>query len=186
VNTRLPDSSARLVIGELVMKWQGSQAPAEMCLTPTLVFLGPDLVEPPVVEERGHVERVAAREGEVAAEDGHLGRPRHAVVVGLHGVDRAALHRLEELVRGHELVGVVEVDLHLVAGDGVEHVDRGLGHLRAEARAGIGLQAPADRRLRADHVRRGKRRGATQRPGGQELPSRAHGSSPCCYLTFSA
>ena len=134
------------------------------------VFLGPDLVQAPVVEQRRHVERIAAGEGEIAAEHRDLGGRSHAVVVGLHRVDCAALHRLEQLARRHQLVGVEQVDLHLVAGDGVEPLDGRQRHLRAERGPGIGLQPPADRRLRMNR-RRGKGRRTAKGAGGQELPS---------------
>ena len=75
----------------------------------------------------------------------------------MDGVDRAGLHGAEQFARRHELVGVVELDLHLALGGGVEHVDGGLGDVRAERGAGIGLQTPLDRRLRDDGGRRERR-----------------------------
>jgi hypothetical protein len=83
-----------------------------MCFTPTFaVFRVPDFVQAVLVEQHRHIEGVARREREVAAEDGDLGRGGHGVVVGLHGVDGAGLHGAEEFAGRNQLVGGVELDL---------------------------------------------------------------------------
>ena len=58
--------------------------PCHLAARSLLVRLGPDLVEAVLREEDRHVERVARGEREVAAEDAHVGRRGHRVVVGLH------------------------------------------------------------------------------------------------------
>jgi len=132
----------------------------------------PDLVQTVLVEQNRHVERVARGEGEVAAEHRHLGRRGHRVVVGLHRVDRAALHRLEQLARRHQLVGIEQLDLHPVAGDLVEHRDRRIDHVFGQRRARVGLHPPADRRLRDRG--RGQAGGGNRRGGAKELASGRH------------
>jgi len=82
------------------------------------------------------------------------------------------LHGAEQLGCGHELVGIVKLDLHLPGGDAVEIVDGRLADMLSERGAGIDLHPPADRgRLGMD--RGGGKRGRTrgQRAGGQEFPS---------------
>ncbi|MNT57557.1 hypothetical protein D3C72_1949300 [compost metagenome] len=69
----------------------------------------------------------------------------------------------------HELVGGVELDDHFAIGGGVEPVDGVLHHMLGQGRAGIGLQPPADRRLRLD-IGRGQGRGAHGASGGQARP----------------
>jgi hypothetical protein len=146
---------------------------ADLC-----IFLGPDFIEAPVVEQGGHVQRIAAGKGEVAAEYRNFGGRRHAVIIRLHRIDCPALHGLEQLVRGHKLIGIKQVDLHFVACDGVEQVNRGFRHLRAQRGARIGLQPPADCGL-CVHRRCGEHCGTAKCAGGQELPSGCHGSSSC-------
>ena len=50
-------------------------------------------VQPPLVEQRGHVEPVAGGEREVAAEYGDVHRRPHRLVIRLRGVHDASLHR---------------------------------------------------------------------------------------------
>ncbi len=72
----------------------------------------------------------------------------------------------EQLAGGDQLIGVIELDLHLAIGGLVERIDRGFDHMLGQRRAGIGLQAPSDRRL-CVHRRRSQRRSTrTDRSGG--------------------
>ena len=83
----------------------------------------------------------------------------------MHHVDGAALHGLEQLARGHDLVGVEQFDLHLAIGGGVDVIDGRLGHLLTQCGARVGLHAPFDRRLRMDNGWRGQsRRGGNGGP----------------------
>ena len=67
---------------------------------------------------------------------------------------------------GHELVGGIELDFHLAIGGGVEPFD-GIAHdMLGERRAGIGLQAPLDRRLGAN-MRHGECGGAQSAGSGE-------------------
>ena len=184
------EDALALQVGEALDRHRGAEvagvpgAGAEPGDAGVGVGLLPDLLQPVVGEERRHVEAEERGEGEVGAEDRDVGRRAHRVVVGLRGVERALLHGAEELALRHQLVGEVELDLHLAVRRLVEGLDRGLDHEGAERRAGVGLQPPLDRRLRLD-VGRGQRRGA-DRPGAgeagplQECASVGHGRSPCC------
>ena len=69
----------------------------------------------------------------------------------MHHVDGAALHGLEQLAGGDNLVGVEQLDLHLAIGGGVDVIDGRLGHLLTQGGTGIGLHAPFDRRLGMDN-----------------------------------
>jgi len=55
------------------------------------IFGLPDFCQPPLVEQHGHVQAVAAGKREIAAKYGHFGRRCHAVVIGLHTIDGATL-----------------------------------------------------------------------------------------------
>ena len=144
-----------------------------------LVLRAPDIVEAVLVEEDRHVERVARCEREVAAEDGHLGRRGHGIVVGLHRVDGAALHGAEELAGRNDLIGKEQLDLHPLARDLVEHVDRRLDHVLSERGAGIGLHPPRNLGLRNRRSRERAGRGNDRRCG-----SRLEKIAPCCHESF--
>jgi hypothetical protein len=165
-------------MGLVLATLQGSQEPV-LSAEPgnpfdLLVGLLPNLVQPVPVPERGHVERVARGEGKIGREDRDVGRRGDRIVVALGGVERAALHRPEQLALGDQLVGGVELDLHLAVGGLVEGVDRGLDHVLGQGRPGIGLQPPADRRLGAHHVGCGQRsRTGGRDPGTSQEPALA-------------
>ena len=126
--------------------------------------------------QRRHVERVARGEGEVRAEDLDVDRSGRGIVVALRCVDGACLHRAEQLAMRHQLVGGVELDLHLAVRRLVEPLDRVADHVLGERRSGIGLQPPLDRRLRL-HVGRGERRRA---PRPKRSPSPPSSGSRVC------
>ena len=81
-------------------------------------------------------------------------RRRDRVVVGLYRVDGAALHGAEQLAGRHELIGEVEIDLHLAVRHLVERVDGRLDHVLGERGTRVGLKPPLDLRLRLRMNRR--------------------------------
>ena len=137
----------------------------------------PDLVEPVLVEEDGDVERVARRKREVPAEHGDLGRRCHGIVVRLDRVDRPAQHRTEQLARRHQLVSEEQFDLHPLARDLVEHVDRRFDDMLGQGGTGVGLHPPGDLRLGEYGRRNGG--GRCDGSGFQKLAPCGHGFTPC-------
>ena len=117
-------------------------ASADMLDADGAVLLIPDFIQAVLVKEHGYVEGVARGKGEIAAKDCDVSRRRHRVVVGLHCVDGAALHGAEELAGGHQLIGVKQLDLHAVASNLVEHLNRWVDHVRGEGGASVGLHPP--------------------------------------------
>src|SRR3546814_3574435 len=75
------------------------------------------------LEQHRQVEAVARREREVAAKHRDVDRRGHGSIVALHRVDGAALQRAEQLGGRHQMVGVVELDLHLAVRRLVEGLD---------------------------------------------------------------
>jgi hypothetical protein len=69
------------------------------------------------------------RQRAIAVEHPGLGRRGRAVIIRLHRVDGAALQGLEQLARGHPLVGKEQRDFHLPGGGLVEQVDHRPDHL---------------------------------------------------------
>ena len=89
-------------------------------------------VQPPLVEQRGHVEPVAGGEREVAAEYGDVHRRPHRLVIRLRGVHDASLHRAEQFPARRQLIREVERDLHLAVRRLVERIDLGLHDVLGE------------------------------------------------------
>ena len=122
------------------------------------VLLVPNLVQAVLIEQHRHVQRIARREREIAAEHGDVGGRRHGVVVRLHRVNDAFLHGAEQFAGGHQLIGVKQLNLHAVAGDLVEQFNRRVNHMGRQRRPGIGLHAPPDGVVAFRNRRRGQRR----------------------------
>ncbi len=119
------------------------------------VGLFPDLLEPVLTEQDRHVEAVASGKGKVSAEHRNIHRSCNGIVVALHGVDGAFLHRPEKLGRRHQLIGGVQLDDHLPIGHLVEGFDGGLDDVLGQWTTGISLKSPLDGRfLLRMHVRR--------------------------------
>jgi hypothetical protein len=171
------------LLGEDVQRVPGAGAQPFDALDLAIGFL-PDLVQPVLAEQHRQVEAVAGGEREVAAEDRDVDRRGHGRLVRLHRVDRAVLQRAEQLARRHQLVGVVELDLHLAVRRLVEGLDLRQDHVRAQRRPGIGLQPPADRpalrvQIRRRQRGRGRRRASDTGLAQEVAPARLEaGSAP--------
>ena len=128
------------------------------------IFLVPDLVQAVLVEQHRHIQRIARGEREIAAEHRDFGGRGHRVIIRLHRINRALLHGAEQLAGRDQLVGIEQLDLHAVACDLVEHLDRRVDHVSGQCGARIGLHAPLDRALR--NRRRCQRCRGQSGPGG--------------------
>jgi len=119
------------------------------------IFRLPYLGQSPLVEQHRHIKAVATGKGEIATKNGHLGGRSHAVVIRLHAVDGAALHRPKQLAGRNQLIGIGQLDDHLPIGCLVEGIHRRLDHMLTQGGTGIGLHAPSNGRL-CMHSGRGK------------------------------
>ena len=80
----------------------------------------PYFIETVLVEEYRYIQRVAAGKREVSAEYGDFRRRSHRIVIGLYRVDRAFLHRPEQLASRNQLVCEKKLDLHVTTSDFIE------------------------------------------------------------------
>ena len=132
----------------------------------------PDLVQTVVFEQHRKIEAVAGREREVTTEHVDVDRRGHGGVIALHGIEGAGLHGAEQLIRGHQLIGVEQLKLHFAMRSPVKGFDRRQNNMGAERRAGIGLELPLDRVRRRVGIGRGEGR---SRNSGASRQGRAAG-----------
>ena len=125
------------------------------------IRLFPNLPQTPLIEQHRHIQRIPAGKREITAKHRNIDRRRNRIIIRLHRINRASLHRPEQLTGRHQLIREIQLDLHLAIGNLVERINRRLNHMLSQCRPSISLQTPRNLVLRPDHIRCRNRR----RPG---------------------